>query len=90
MKNLFNLKKILLVILILYFVVTFINQQKKINAYRTEQSYYISKISEQKEYNQELLSTKENINSPEYIEKMAREKLDMYLPNERVYVYANK
>ena len=29
---------------------------------------------------------KTNINSLEYIEKIAREKLDMYLPNEKVYI----
>ena len=29
-------------------------------------------------------------NSPEYIEKVAREKLGMYLQNERVYVDSNK
>ena len=34
--------------------------------------------------------TKENVNSPEYIEEVAREKLDMYLPNERVYIDMNK
>ena len=27
---------------------------------------------------------------PEYIEEMAREKLDMYLPNERVYIDTSK
>jgi len=30
--------------------------------------------------------TKKNINSEKYIEEIAREKLDMYLPNETVYV----
>ena len=90
MKNLFKPKKIVLVVLILYFVVTFVKQQKSINAYKTEQNYYMSKIKEQKECNEQLIATKENISSPEYIEKMAREKLDMYLPNERVYIYANK
>ena len=90
MKNLFKPKKIVLVVLILYFVVTFVKQQKSINDYKTEQNYYMSKIKEQKECNEQLIATKENISSPEYIEKMAREKLDMYLPNERVYIYANK
>jgi len=90
MKNLFKTKKILLIMLIIYFVITFINQQKKINAYKTEQDYYADKIAKQQEYNEELVSTKNNINSLEYIERIAREKLDMYLPNERVYVYTNK
>ena len=30
--------------------------------------------------------TVENVDSKEFIEQMAREKLDMYYPNERVYV----
>jgi len=29
---------------------------------------------------------KENVNSKEYIERVAREKLNMFLPNERVYI----
>ena len=38
------------------------------------------------EYQDKLNEEKSNVNSPEYIEAIAREKLDMYLPNERVYV----
>ena len=30
------------------------------------------------------------MNTPEYIEKIAREKLDMYMPNERVYIDVSK
>ena len=50
------------------------------------QAYYHEQIEEQTEYQKKLAETKTNINSEEYIEKMAREKLDMYLPNETVYV----
>jgi len=90
MKNLLKPKKIIFIFIILYFAVTFVNQQKTLNAYKEEQSYYEAKIEEQKEYNETLVSTKENINSLEYIEQIAREKLDMYLPNERVYLQMNK
>lgn len=90
MKNLLKPKKIIFIIILLYVSITFINQQKTINAYKTEQSYYEAKIEQQKEYNETLVSTKENINSPKYIEQIAREKLDMYLPNERVYLQTNK
>ena len=38
------------------------------------------------EYQEQLKEIKENVSSKEYIEEAAREKLDMYLPNERVYV----
>ncbi len=84
------LKKVFIVGVILYVSVTFINQQKSINSYNNQQAVLKSKIKEQEEYNQTLLATKENISSPEYIEELAREKLDMYLPNEKVYIDVNK
>lgn len=84
------IKKSFLVLIILYVSITFINQQKSINAYNNEQENLRNKIKDQKEYNQSLLATKENISSPEYIEELAREKLDMYLPNEKVYIDISK
>ncbi len=84
------LKKCFLVGIIVYISIIFINQQKTINAYNNEQISINNKINEQKEYNQTLLATKENISSPEYIEALAREKLDMYLPNEKVYIDVGK
>lgn len=84
------LKKFFVVGVIVYVSVTFINQQKSINAYNNQQANLRSKIKEQEEYKQTLLATKENISSPEYIEELAREKLDMYLPNEKVYIDVNK
>ena len=47
-------------------------------------------IEKAQEENQKLNETKNNINSNEYIEQIAREKLDMYLPNERVYIDIGK
>lgn len=84
------LKKVFIVGIILYVSIIFINQQKSINAYNNQQVNLRNKIKEQEEYKQTLLATKENISSPEYIEELAREKLDMYLPNEKVYIDVNK
>jgi len=84
------LKKCFIIGVILYVSITFINQQKTINAYNNEQLSIKNKIKEQEEYNQTLLATKENISSPEYIEELARKKLDMYLPNEKVYIDIGK
>lgn len=90
MKKMFNLKKfyinILIVILLIYAIFVIISQQTKLNAYAESQAYYSSKIVEAKKYQEELNEKKNNVNSEEYIEEMAREKLDMFLPNERVYV----
>ncbi len=80
------LKKLGILTIVLYVFFTFIHQQKSINAYNIEQEQLKEKIAKQKEYQDTLLTTKENIASPEYIEEIAREKLDMYLPNERVYI----
>lgn len=78
-------KKILLLIIAIYVVYTLVAQQKTLNAYNQEQEIYSKQISEEKANNEELLKTKESVNSTEYIENIAREKLGMYLPNERVY-----
>lgn len=83
----FNL---ILIIFVVYAIVTFSGQQKKINQYNKELSYYNSKIEDLNKEKEELLSIQENVNSPEYIEKVARERLDMYLPNEKVYIDISK
>lgn len=80
------LKTVLIVGILIYVSTTFIEQQKSLIAYKNEQKVLEDKIQQQKEYKEELLTTKENLSSPEYIEEIAREKLDMYLPNERVYI----
>ena len=93
MKNIKNkslLKKVLLIGIIIYVAYTFFAQQKMLNTYQAEQKRYAEQITEAKEQQEELKATKENINSQEYIEEVAREKLDMYLPNERVYVDISK
>ena len=53
------------------------------------QEYYESKIKDAQAYNETLISEKSNLNSEEYIEKIAREKLNMYTENERVYIDIN-
>jgi len=83
-------KKLLCICILLYISYVFIGQQKTLNSYKNNQEYYVSKIQEQEEYKKNLMSMKENVDSTEYIEEMAREKLDMYLPNERVYVDIGK
>ena len=55
-------------------------------SYKQSQAYYEEKTQDAKQYQESLKSLKENVDSPEYIEEIAREKLGMYLPNERVYI----
>ena len=78
-------KKLLFIVASLYIIVTLVNQQKVLNNYKKNQEELSKKIEEKIEYKQELAEIKENVDSLDYIEQVAREKLDMYLPNERVY-----
>lgn len=83
-KNLY--KKLLLLVIAIYVVFTLVNQQKTLNQYSKDSSDLNAQIQEQKEYKEELAKKKDNVTSLDYIEQTAREKLDMYYPNERVYV----
>ena len=83
-------KKVLLFIALCYVINIFITQQKALNTYLAEIDQYEEKIEEAEETKQSLVAMKENVNSPEYIEQIAREKLSMYLPNERVYIDITK
>jgi len=83
-------KKIFIIGIAIYLVYIFANQQKVLNSYKTAEQYYIEQIEAKVAYKESLYSKKNNINSQEYIEEAAREKLDMYLPNERVYIDTSK
>lgn len=83
-KNLY--KKLLILLVLIYAIFTLVNQQKVINQYVSNSKELASKIEEQQTTNKQLVAEKDNVNSKEYIEQMAREKLDMYYPNEKVYM----
>lgn len=79
------LKKALILAFIIYFTVTIYKQQKTLDNYKTNIGVVEKKIEEETEYKNSLVAQKENASSLEYIEQVAREKLNMYKPNEKVY-----
>lgn len=85
-----KLKNIAVIAFIIYAMTTFINQEKVLSSYREQEEEVSNKIEEAKEYQEELNINKENANSLEYIERIAREKLNMYYPNEKIYVDNSK
>jgi len=85
-----KLLTIVLLAAVVYASIVFVRQQVKLNSYKEEISYFNSQIEDLNSKQQELKATQENVNSNEYIEKVAREKLEMYLPNEIVYIDSNK
>lgn len=79
-------KKLLIMGIAIYVIFTLVNQQKTLNQYTQESNELTSQIEEQKEYKEELARKKDDVTSLDFIEQMAREKLDMYYPNERIYI----
>lgn len=94
MKKKSNLFRNFLIIAFIVWVVMLIKQQFNISQYNEELKTIAEKIEvaedELNQSKQNLEEEKQNINSTEYIEKLAREKLGMYLQNERVYIDSNK
>ena len=79
-------KRLLILAIGIYVIFTLVNQQKTLNQYTTNSKELQAQINEQKEYKEQLAKKKNDVTSLDYVEQTAREKLDMYYPNERVYV----
>lgn len=79
-------KRLLILLVLIYAIFTIINQQKVLNQYSKTSKELTKQIEDEEVYNKELIAEKDNVNSEEFIEQMAREKLDMYYPNEKVYL----
>ena len=82
------------IIALIIWIVMLIKQQINISQYKDDIKDLSSKIEvaekELDDNKQNLEQEKKNTDSLEYIEKLAREKLGMYLQNERVYVDSTK
>ena len=82
--------KLVILVFAIYVIYTLISQQQILNSYKVEANKYTNDILQAQAEQEKLNETKNNINSNEYIEQIAREKLGMYLPNERVYIDIGK
>ena len=79
-------KYICIIIVLFYVAYILINQQLTLNDYTKTSDNLSAQIEAQVSNKEDLQKEKENIDSLEFIEKMAREKLDMYYPNEKIYI----
>lgn len=79
-------KKILIICAFIYVAITLFNQQKALSTYNQDTAKLQAKLDQETVYKQQLEDKKNSVNSLDFIEQMAREKLDMYLPNEKVFV----
>ena len=84
------IRNIIIFIVLIYVIFTLINQQKILNQYSESTQELAQSVEEEKQNRDELSKKKEDVNSLEFIEEMAREKLDMYHPNEKVFIDQGK
>ena len=86
MKKHKTLKRLFVLVIAIFLSFIFVDQQKTLNEYSQNSDELNAQIEKEKDYQDELAKQKEDITSLDFIEKTAREKLDMYYPNERVYI----
>ncbi len=77
-------------VILVYLLFIALNQQKLLNMKGLELNRVESRIDDETKLNEELSKEKEMIQSDEYIEKVAREKLGMVKKDQKVYVDIGK
>jgi cell division protein FtsB len=75
--------------LILYTSCIFINQSKEYKKYCKLKDSYIEQVNLAKAKTEEYKAYTEYVKSDKYIEQIAREKLGMILPEEKIYIEIN-
>ena len=80
------LKVYIILFLTVYASYILIKQEIEINKYDKEKLYYMEQIDLANKKHEEYKHYSEYVKSEEYIERIAREKLGMLLPEERIYI----
>ncbi len=84
------LKRSLLCVLVGYICYLFVAQQFDFSRLAEKTERLDSQIAEQEKIQKELLQQKEASGSPEYVERVARDKLGYMKPEEKVFIDAKK
>ena len=82
MKRKVKLKNIIILVLSMIFIIGFIRQERAINRIDKEQKQKAEQLKQIQQENQRYREQKDMIATGEYVEKLAREKLNMIKPGE--------
>lgn len=89
-----NIKRLVIVaaalVVAAYFVYFIVWQQVTIKSKNSEIETLERLVAEEQEESARLQREVDSMNDPEYIERVARERLGLVRPNERVFVDSNK
>lgn len=89
-KKKINIIGVLFVLVGIYFVTTFVDQQISINRYTSQIDMYMENIANKEALTKYYNEQQENVESDEYIEQIARENLGLVKPYEKIFVDVNK
>ena len=82
--------RVILIVVLVYFSITFVRQQLSINEYNVKIKSVKEDISETKAKIDELKDIETKVDDSEYIEKVAREELGYVKPYEKIFIDVNK
>ena len=83
------LVKIALLILLAYLIITLVNVRQQIGDAHAAIETLTEQVNDQTQANTELSNAIENRNDPYYLEDVARERLGLVAPNDRVFYIAD-
>ena len=83
------LVKIIFLILLAYAVFSLVNIQQQIADTKAEIRTLTQQVADQKEINTSLSNAIENSDDPSFIQDVAREKLDLVTPYDRIFYISN-
>lgn len=83
------LVKIALLILLAYLIITLDNVRQQIGDAHAAIETLTEQVNDQTQANTELSNAIENRNDPSYLEDVARERLGLVAPNDRVFYIAD-
>lgn len=79
------LLRIVLVAILIYMGFLFVHVRQQINDARTEIRTLTEEVADQTQTNTELTNAIENRDDPAFLKDVARERLDLVTPNDRVF-----
>jgi len=83
------LTKIVVLVLLIYLATTLMDMRSRIVSVQTEQDALTQQVAAQSQRNAELADAVEHSDDPQRINDVAREKLGLVEPGEKVFVFTN-
>lgn len=85
-----NLFSVIVLAMFAYFIYVCVGQQLELNAINQEKAAHQNRLNQLMQTKAELKDERDRLNTPAYIEKIAREELGLVKPGEVPYIPSDK